>query len=51
MCTFYSIKGSLAKDNLEYHTSVLHDEIIFDWSELDLSTRMNLYFSIGMQVP
>ena len=38
------MSGKFKKRGLKCHTSVLHDEINFDWSGIDSRIKMNLYF-------
>ena len=33
--TQFSISEKLNKGDIEYHTSILHDEINFDWSRIE----------------
>ena len=33
--TQFSMNGNLAKSEIEYHTSILYDEINFDWSKIE----------------
>ena len=33
--TQFSMNEKLTKDDMEYHTSILYDEINFDWSKIE----------------
>ena len=45
--TQFSMTGKLAKGDMEYHTSMLYDEINFDWSKFE-SFFLQLYRSLCM---
>ena len=42
--TQFSMNGKLKKKDLDYHTSVLHDEINFDWSGIEYEYCCVIYF-------
>ena len=42
--TQFSMSGKLKKKYLEYHTSVLHDEINFDWSGIEFDYQDECIF-------
>ena len=42
--TQFSMNGKLTKGDVEYHTSILYDDINFNWSKYNLDIKMNLYF-------
>ena len=46
--TQFSMTGKLTKSDMEYHTSMLYDEINFDWSKIDSDIKMNLYFFLQL---
>ena len=50
--TKFSMNGKLTKGYMEYHTSILYDEIIFDWSKIELRYQDEpIFFPSTMQVP
>ena len=42
--TQFSMSGQIKKKYIEYHTSVLHDEINFDSSGIEFKYQDELYF-------
>ena len=44
--TQFSMTAKLKKKDLEYHTSVLHDEINFDWSGIEFKYQEETTFFI-----
>ena len=50
--TQFSMSGKLTKGNIEYHTSILHVEINFDWSKIELKYQDEpMFFPFTIQVP
>ena len=46
------MQGKLKMEDLEYHTSILHDEIIFDWSGRGFKYQDEpIFFPSTIQVP
>ena len=46
------MSGKLTKDDIEYHTSILHDEINFDWSKIEFMHHDEpIFFPSTIQVP
>ena len=46
------MSGKLTKDDIEYHTSILHYEISFDWSKIELKYQDEpIFFPSITQVP
>ena len=49
--TQFSMSGKL-KGDIEYHTSILHDEINFDWSKIEFKYQNEpIFFHLPIQVP
>ena len=50
--TQFSMSGKLNKKDIAYHTSVLYDEINFDWSRLEFKYQDEpIFFPSAIQVP
>ena len=50
--TQFSMTGKLTEDDMEYHTSMLCDEINFDWSEIEFSYQNEpIFLASTIQVP
>ena len=50
--TQFSMTGKLTKGDIEYHTSILYDEINFDWSKIDFRYQNEpIFFPSTTQVP
>ena len=46
--TQFSMNGKLTKGDMEYHTSILYDEINFDWSKIEFRYQNDLYFFLQL---
>ena len=42
--TQFSMTGKLTKGDMEYHTSILYDEINFDWSKIEFRYQNEPFF-------
>ena len=42
--TQFSMNTKLTKGDMEYHTSILYDEINFDWSKIEFRYQDELIF-------
>ena len=50
--TQFSMSEKLTKGDTEYHTSILYDEINFDWSKIEFKYQdEHIFFPCTMQVP
>ena len=50
--TQFSMSGKLTKGDIEYHTSILHDEINFDWYKIEFKYQEEpIFFPPTIQVP
>ena len=50
--TQFSMTGKLTKGDMEYHTSILYDEINFDWSKIEFRYQNEpIFFPSTIQVP
>ena len=50
--TQFSMTGKLTKGDMEYHTSILYDEINFDWSQIEFRYQNEpIFFPSTIQVP
>ena len=50
--TQFSMTGKLTKSDMEYHTSILYDEINFDWSKIEFRYQNEpIFFPSTIQVP
>ena len=50
--TQFSMNGKLTKGDMEYHTSILYDEINFDWSKIEFRYQNEpIFFPSTIQVP
>ena len=50
--TQFSMSGKLNKGDIQYHTSVLHDEINFDWSKIEFRYQDEpILFPSAIQIP
>ena len=50
--TQFSMSGKLTKDDIEYHTSILYDEINFNWSKIEFRYQDEpIFFPSTIQVP
>ena len=50
--TQFSMTGKLTKSDMEYHTSILYEEINFDWSKIEFRYQNEpIFFPSTMQVP
>ena len=50
--TQFSMSGKLTKGDIKYHTSILHDEIKFDWSKTEFKYQYEpVFFPSTVQVP
>ena len=50
--TQFSMSVKLTKSDIEYHTSILYDEINFDWSKIEFKYQEETVFSPPtIQVP
>ena len=50
--TQFSMNGKLTKGDMEYHTSILYDEINFDWSKIEFRYQNEpICFPSTIQVP
>ena len=50
--TQFSMNGKLTKGDMEYHTSILYDEINFDWSKIEFRYQDEpIFFPSTIQVP
>ena len=50
--TQFSMNGKLTKSDVEYHTSILHDDINFDWSKFEFKYQDEpIFFPSTIQVP
>ena len=50
--TQFSMSGKLNKEDMEYHASILHNEINFDWSRIEFKYQdESIFFPSAMQVP
>ena len=50
--TQFSVTGKLTKGDMEYHTSILYDEINFDWSKIEFRYQNEpIFFPSTIQVP
>ena len=48
----FSMTGKLTKGDMEYHTSMLYDEINFDWSKIEFRYQNEpIFFPSTIQVP
>ena len=50
--TQFSMTGKLTKGDMEYHTSILYDEINFDWSKIEFRYQNEpIFFPSTIQIP
>ena len=50
--TQFSMNVKLTKSNIEYHTSILHDDINFDWCKIEFRYQDEpIFFPATIQVP
>ena len=50
--TQFSMSGKLTKGDIEYHTSILYDEINFDWSKIEFKYQDRpIFFPSTIQAP
>ena len=50
--TQFSMGGKLTKGDMEYHTSIMYDEINFDWSKIEFKYQDEpIFFPSTIQVP
>ena len=50
--TQFSMTGKLTKSGMEYHTSLLYDEINFDWPNIEFRYQNEpIFFPSTIQVP
>ena len=50
--TQFSMSGKLTKDDIEYHTPILYDEINFDWSKIEFKYQEEpIFFPSTIQIP
>ena len=47
--TQFSMSGKLNKGDIEYHTSILHDQINFDWSKIEFKYQDEPIFFFYLQ--
>ena len=50
--TQFFMSGKLTKGHIEYHTSILHDEINYDWSNIEFKYQNEpIFFPSTIQEP
>ena len=50
--TQFSMNGKLTKGDIEYYTSILYDEINFDWPKIEFKYQeKTIFFPSTIQVP